>query len=171
MSEDSKVSDLANKAYKLGFEYERIYHGCAQCVIAAVQDTLDIKNDDIFKALTGCGGGGGGICNSSCGAYVGGNVMLSWLSGRERKNFDNSDVSKTSNLIGKLHKKFIEKYGCVICRDINMKIFGRFYYTVDPEEYLKFQEDGAYTTKCTDVVGSAAKWVTEIIIQENLLLA
>ncbi|GAJ17034.1 unnamed protein product [marine sediment metagenome] len=40
MSEDSKVSDLANKAYKLGFEYEKIYHGCAQCVIAAVQDTL-----------------------------------------------------------------------------------------------------------------------------------
>ena len=169
MWEMMKNEKLAEKAYRLAFEYEKIYHGCAQCVVAAVQDTFGLKNDDIFKAVTGCGGGGGGLCDSSCGAYVGGNVMLSWLIGRERSNFDNIDVSKTYELVRKLHKKFIEKYGCIICRDINMKIFGRPYYTADPDEYRKFQEDGSYTTKCTGVVGDAAKWVTEIIIQENLL--
>jgi hypothetical protein len=48
-------AELAERAYKLGKEYEKTYRGCGQCVIAALQDTLDARNDDIFKAATGPG--------------------------------------------------------------------------------------------------------------------
>ena len=135
MSEIKKrKKEIGDKAYKLGFKYEQDYHGCAQCVVAAVQDIFEIINDDIFKTMTGCGGGGGGLCNGSCGAYIGGIVMLSWLRGREKADFSKVDVSETYALVRKLHQKFIDKYGAVICRDINMKVFGRPYYTADPDE-------------------------------------
>lgn len=170
--------ELTEKAYELGFKYEKNHHGCAQCVVAAVLDTFGLKNDDIFKTMTGFGGGGGGLCNSGCGAYAGGIAILSWFSGRERSQFNDEDDEevrsfhekyRTYNLVNKLHKKFIDRYGCIICRDIHMKIFGRTFYTPDPNESKKFQENGAYDTKCTDVVGTAAKWVTEIIIEEKLI--
>jgi C_GCAxxG_C_C family probable redox protein len=170
MTEKDK-KELSNKAYKLGYEYEQTYKGCAQCIVAAVQDTLDIRNDDIFKGVTACSGGGGSLCDTGCGAYVGGVVLLSTLWGRERDNFADPDKvrSRTSELARKLHARFIEEYGAVICRDIHMKLFGRFFYMADPEEAEKFDAAGAHSTVCPEVVGKAAKWVTEIILEENLL--
>ena len=169
--EDKDIEVLANKAYHLGYEYEKTYRGCAQCIVAAVQDTLNIRNDDIFKGVTGCSGGGGSLCDSGCGAYVGGIVLLSTLWGRERDNFADPDKvrSRTSELARKLHSKFIEEYGTVICRDMHMNLFGRFFYMADPDEAEKFDAAGAHSTVCPEVVGKAAKWVTEIILQENLL--
>ena len=32
----------AEAAHRLGFEYERVYHGCGQCVLAAVHDSLGL---------------------------------------------------------------------------------------------------------------------------------
>jgi hypothetical protein len=46
-------AEMLDKAYKLGKEYEKTYRGCGQCVIAALQDALEIRNDDIFKSATG----------------------------------------------------------------------------------------------------------------------
>ena len=40
--------ELLEKAYQLGFEYEKTYRGCSQCAIAAIQDTLDIRDDSVF---------------------------------------------------------------------------------------------------------------------------
>jgi C_GCAxxG_C_C family probable redox protein len=170
MTEKEK-KNLCNKAYKLGYEYEQTYKGCAQCIVAAVQDTLDIRNDAIFKGVTGCSGGGGSLCDTGCGAYVGGVVLLSTLWGRERDNFADPDKvrARTSELARKLHARFIKEYGAVICRDMHMKLFGRFFYMADPEEAEKFDAAGAHSTVCPEVVGKAAKWVTEIILEENLL--
>ncbi len=52
--------ELIEQAAQAGFEYEHTYRGCAQCTIAAVQETLDLKNDAIFKAASGLAGGCGG---------------------------------------------------------------------------------------------------------------
>jgi C_GCAxxG_C_C family probable redox protein len=169
MSKTNLKKKLGEKAYSLGYEYEKKYHGCAQCVVAAVQDTFDISNDDIFKSMTGFGGGGGGLCNGSCGAYAGGIAMLSLLAGRDRNCFEDVDVSRAYDLTRRLHRRFIEKYGTIICRDINMKIFGRSFFTADPDDYLKFQAAGSYEDKCTDVVGLAAQWVAELIVDQDLV--
>ena len=52
---------------------------------------------------------------------------------------------------------------------MHMKLFGRFFYMADPDEAVKFDAAGAHSTVCPEVVGKAAKWVTEIILKENLL--
>ena len=56
MGQDPKEIVL-ERAYQLGFECGRIYRGCSQCVVAAVQDTLGIRDDAVFKAATGLVGG------------------------------------------------------------------------------------------------------------------
>ena len=49
--------EYVEKAYILGDRYERQYHGCGQCVLAAIFDTLDIYDENVFCAATGLSGG------------------------------------------------------------------------------------------------------------------
>jgi C_GCAxxG_C_C family probable redox protein len=163
-------AELAERAYKLGKEYEKTYRGCGQCVIAALQDALSIRNDDIFKSATGLAGGTGLAGDSGCGAYIGGVLVLGSLLGRERNNFSDPEGIrlKTHQLARKFRKRFIQKYGSVICRDIQNKILGRYYYLADPQEYEKFHDAGAHDVHCPEVVGKAARWMTEILLEEDL---
>jgi C_GCAxxG_C_C family probable redox protein len=162
---------LLEKAYNLGKEYERTYRGCSQCVIAALQDTLDIRNDDIFKASTGLAGGTGLASDSGCGAYMGAVLVLGHLCGRERDKFTDPEGIRfrTHQLARKLRDKFIQEYGSVVCRDIQNKVVGRYYYLPDPQEFQKFHEAGAHDVHCPEVVGKAAKWMTEILLEEGLI--
>ncbi len=163
----------AEKAYELGKEYEKTKMGCSQCVVAALQDALDIRNDDIFKAATGLAGGGGGAIDGSCGSYVGAIMVLGSLLGRERDNFVNLDQTvgfKTLELVRKFREKYIQEYGSVVCRNIQTKVLGRPYYIVDPDEMAKFEAAGGHgDAGCPEVVGKAAQWMAELILEENLL--
>ena len=76
---------------------------------------------------------------------------------------------KTHQLARKFREKFIQEYGSVICRDIQNKVLGRYYYLPDPQEFEKFHNAGAHEIHCPEVVGKAARWMTEIILQEGLL--
>ena len=171
MIEAKAAKMLADKAYELGYKYENIFRGCGQCVLAALQDTFDMRNDDVFKATTGIAGSAGMLADTGCGAYIGGALFIGSLLGRERENITDPEGIrfKTHELVRKLHDKFIAEFGTAICRDIHMKITGRYFYMPDPDEFTKFDNAGAHTTVCTEVVGKAARWTAEIAIEENLI--
>jgi len=42
--------ETLERAYELGAEYEARATNCCQSTIAAIQDAIGCKNDDIFKA-------------------------------------------------------------------------------------------------------------------------
>jgi C_GCAxxG_C_C family probable redox protein len=109
MKKRANIVELAEKAYRLGKEYEKTYRGCSQCVIAALQDALEIRNDDLFKSATGLAGGTGLAGDSGCGAYIGAVLVLSSLVGRERNNFSDPEGirHKTLQLARKFRERFI----------------------------------------------------------------
>jgi len=166
-----KKQELLDKAYRLGFEYEKTYRGCSQSAIGAIQDTLDIRDDSVFKAGTGLAGGGGLTGIGVCGGYVGGVMVLSQLLGRERSNFEDPEQVRFKSY--SLAKKFLEQYinelGSIICRDIQTIRFGRPYYIADTEDFEKFEEAGGHVDKCTDVVGKAAQITVSLILDEGLV--
>ncbi len=128
-----------------------------------------IKNDDIFKAATGLAAGGGGTVDGSCGAYSGAIMVMSSLQGRVRDNFsDRASMQKAFALARKLHEKFIQEYGSVVCRDVQAKVLGRPFYLADPDEFKKFEKAGAHDIHCPEVVGKAARWAAEAIIEAGL---
>ena len=165
------AESVVEKAYELGKEYEKKYRGCSQCVAAALQDAFNIRSDDVFKAATGLAGGGGSTADGSCGSYTGAILMLSWLWGRERGNFEDPEGvrKRTQEMVRRLHDHFVQEFGSVICRNIQTKLMGRYYYLADPEEAEKFHNAGAHDIHCPEVVGKAARWTAEIIQAENLL--
>jgi len=134
-------------------------------VVAALQDTFGIRNDDVFQAATGLAAGGG-----ACGAYSGGIMMISALRGRSRDGFgDHARVGENFALVQKLHDRFLLEYNSVLCRDVQTKVFGRPFYLIDPDEFRKFEKAGGHDIHCPEVVGKAARWAAEIIIAEGLI--
>lgn len=162
--------DAADRAYHAGKMNEKTYRGCGQCSLAALQDTFDRRDDAVFQAATGLAGGGGLACDGSCGAYAGAIMFIGQLLGRERDNFaDPDDIRlQTAEIVRELRQRFIDEYGSVICRDIHTKVMGRPYYIADPEDFQRFHDAGAHDIYCPQVVGLAARWAAEIIMEHEL---
>ena len=167
----SQKEALLEKAYQLGSECAKTYKGCSQCVVAAVQDTLGIRDDAVFKAATGMAGGIGLSGIGPCGAISGGVMVLSQLVGRERSNMEDPQNirSRSYDLAKELVDRYLETFGAVACRDVQIKKFGRSFYLRDPQEKEKFQEAGGHGEKCPDVVGQAARMTVKIILEERLM--
>lgn len=161
---------LLARAYELGHEYESRYRGCSQCVVAAIQDTLDIRNDGVFRAASGLAGGGALTGTGACGGYAGAVMVFGQLWGRERFNFDDPAGVRfhTFDLAKRLADRFTEEFGGTICRDVQTGVFGRCFNLRDPEDFARFEAAGAHRDKCPDVVGKAARMAVEIILDAGL---
>jgi hypothetical protein len=159
---------LTEKAYELGFAYEKEYKGCAQCTIAAVQDTLGVQNDFIFKSASGLSAGGGLLTVGHCGGYAGGILMMSSFFGRSREHFDGDKENKycSFEMAVALHDLYKEKYGSVVCREIHDSLFGRRFDMWNDEDKKAFEDAGAHRDKCTTVVADACKWTAGLILEE-----
>jgi len=164
---EKSKEEILKKAYELGFKYEKEYMGCCQCALAALQDTLRMENDAVFKAGTGFAGGIGATGAGPCGALTGGVMIISSKIGRERKNFKDPERIrwKTYELAKKLYDKFIEEYGSGNCSDIQKKLMGRPFNLWDPADFEEFDKAGGHSEKCPSVVGNAARWTAEILLK------
>jgi len=162
---EKSKEEIANKASGLAERYEKECTGCAQTTIAGIFDTLGIENDDVFKAGSGLADGLGLSGDGTCGALMGGAMAISYLFGRERKDFkDMMKPMKSYLLAKKLHDQFVEKYGTCRCYDLQKSLMGRTFNLLDRrqfEEAIEFD----MMKYCSKVVGTAAKLATTIILE------
>lgn len=171
---EDRWADLAQRAGALGFEYERAYHGCGQCALAAILDTLDQFDTadaaTAFEAATGLAGGLGLVGNSTCAALVGATLAFGMLYSRRRTHFDGDRESKyqTFSMAQRLQQRYLDAYGSILCHDIHRRVLGRAFDLRDPAEREAFEAAGAHDDKCTGVVARAARWAVEIIGEEQL---
>jgi hypothetical protein len=58
-----------------------------------------------------------------------------------------------------------------VCAGIMTQKFGRPFYLSDPDEFRKLEEAGGHTDpqKCVAVVGQAASWVMEILLDKGAI--
>jgi len=159
---------IIERALSLGFEYEKAITGCCQCTIAAIQDALHIKDDAVFKAGSGLTAGGGDSCEGSCGGYTGGIMVMSSVFGRRREKWDDDKAEKdcAHRMARALLDKFNQEYGGNLCKTIHRNVFGREFDLRDASDREAFEKLGAHVDKCTSVVGRAAAWATELILEE-----
>ena len=162
--------DLLDKAFELGKKYEIEYYGCSQCALVAIQDTLNLRNDEVFKASCALAGGLGITGDGTCGALSAAAMAISQIHGRTREDFKDEQKQrmKAYKLTTEVLRRFIEEYGSVICKDIQKKLMGRSYNLWDPEEFKEFEKAGGHKEKCPVVVGNAARWAVEILLMEGL---
>ncbi|MFW6381611.1 MAG: C-GCAxxG-C-C family (seleno)protein, partial [Bacillota bacterium] len=174
LQQDHDQVSLIKRAYKLGFRYEKIYKGCAQCTLLAMFEIIGRENPRLFQAASGLSGGIALCGDGSCGGYTGGVLLMGSLVGRRMEFLDDGDKEaqyKSYNMAQQLHDRFKETYGSVTCADIHEQIFGEAYCLRTKERRDEFEEAGAHQDKCTSLIGKACQWITEILLQEGLIEA
>lgn len=170
--------ELLDKAYEQGANYERYSTGCAQCAIAGLGEILLI-DDIVVKVATSSCGGQAAMAMGTCGGLIGGTMILDYFLGRPLEGMSNTaskiaDSRTQRNAVGAaklLYDKYIKEYGTILCLAIQQKLFGRHYYFLDPEEYMKFEMAGGHSdpTKCIRVVGNTARWTMEILLDKGIV--
>ena len=146
---DGDPEEIIAKAYQLGHEYEKNHGGCAQCTVAALQDAVAFvpRDQGVFRAGSCLDGGATPTGLHNCGAFTGSGIVIGNLCGRTRgrrgKEFRGGS-GFSHDLIRKVCKRFEEEYGSVLCQDV---------------------KKGA-GSDCPKVVGTAAKWTAEVLLEE-----
>jgi len=170
--------ELLDKAYELGFNYEKNSWSCCQCTVAALHEILEI-DDVVVKVASTSAGGQASQGVGTCGGLIGGTIALDYFFGRPVENMSykewkkaNTDMVMEATAVAKLlYDKYVEEYGTIICPHIVVQCFGRHYYFFDPNEMEQFEKDGGHSDpdKCCHVVGTAAKWAMEILHDKGVL--
>jgi C_GCAxxG_C_C family probable redox protein len=159
--------NVLNKAFESGKRHEIESTGCSQSALAGILDALGLENDDVFKAATGFADGVGLTGDGHCGALSGGVMAISYLFGREGKDFGDMMKQVPALMLSKkLHDQFVEKYGTCRCADIQTKFVGRFFNLYDPEE-MKAAYKAGLVDKCSTLVGEVARMATRIILEKE----
>ena len=154
-------------------KYESRYGGCAQTTILAVFEALGLNiNEEVLKSGTGLAGGLGLTGKGTCGALIGGAIVISYLFPRTYSNFNDPEKKRwrTYKLVRRLINRFVREYGSCKCRDVQKKIFGRSYNLWDQKQFNDFEKAGGHKDKCPDVVGKVAMWTVEMIMDANTKL-
>lgn len=161
----SSYANLKKEIAEVAYNNERVYHGCTQCVLRALQDHLGLGNRESFKAATALGGGVARM-GETCGALIGGIMAISLAFGREELEDSLSSPSYARALeLGKeLCQRFREEIGNTKCRDIQKSLFGRSFNLWEPQEREEFIKAGGYE-KCPNVVRAAAELTAEVILE------
>ena len=141
-----REQEIIEEAYRLGHQYERQYGGCSQCALAALQDAIPFLAADqgLFRGASSLDGGATPTGLQNCGSFTGAGMAIGYLCGRRRNAKFDGTTKQSHKLMRKLYKQFEEHYGSVLCKDVREKA----------------ERD------CPEVVGLAAKWTAQILLDE-----
>ncbi|MCX8167532.1 MAG: C-GCAxxG-C-C family protein [Ignisphaera sp.] len=159
----AEQEELAKRAEALAEELHRNYGGCAQMTLKALQEVLGLSDLGSFKAASALSGGvtlAGEVCGALLGAVMA--IGLALGRGRLEPASQSTEYAKAMNVGMKVFDRFKEEFGGVRCREVHMKLFGRYYNLRDPSEWREFVESGA-RSKCSKVCSVAARLVVEVL--------
>jgi len=141
-----REQEIIEEAYRLGHQYEKQYGGCAQCTLAALQDAIPFLAADkgLFRGASSLDGGATPTGLQNCGSFTGAGMAIGYLCGRGRNAKFEGTTKQSHKLIRKLYKQYEEHYGSVLCKDVREKA----------------------KRDCPKVVGLAAKWTAQILLDE-----
>ena len=154
--------ELLDKIEQTAHDYERDYHGCSRCTLRALQEHLNLGDGSTFLASTPLAGGIA-FQGDTCGALLGGLLAVGLATASP--NIEDEAALMSTMASGYFYlRRFIREIGSSRCRDIQTVRLGRSFNMLDPEEYERSKEAGAYR-ECPKVVGKAARIAANFILE------
>ena len=169
--EPKSKDQMMEKAYELGVKYEKECTGCAQTVVAAIFEALGIWNEDVFKAASGLANGLGLTGEGSCAALLGASMVISYLFGREHKDFKEIyKPMKSYGLVKKLLNQFVREYGgeskSCRCSDVQKGLMG-----ITWDLWSMNEMNDSFKTQmvdnCSKIVGNIAKLAVKLLLENG----
>lgn len=156
---------ILNKVEQAAEWCDKQYHGCARCTMYGIQQFSGIRIDDsLIRGVTAVSGGVGRD-TYSCGAYVAGVIAIGLCYGPPSIECSHEPVHAD---VTRFREAFIKEFGSTTCRDIQQRLFGRYYDLTDPrqkEQFMAMQPPPC--EKCGKVGGKAARLAVETIMDKT----
>ena len=163
--------EMLEQVEELAEAYMRQSGVCGQAVLLALQKVLGLSGGPMaLKAASFTGAGIVGM-GHMCGALLGGIMAIGLAAGRqslEDSPYPESEVlsetmqPKSYVIIRRFYQKFLQEFGNWICRDLQIKKFGRGFEWGVPGEWEKWVEAGGMEY-CGPLVGKTARLAAEAI--------
>jgi C_GCAxxG_C_C family probable redox protein len=135
--------------------YIRGDYNCAQSVFGTYASKYGLDQDTALKIATGFGGGMG-RSGRTCGAVTGAYMVIGLKFGMGLKN-EKDTKEQTYKLVNEFSKKFKEKSGSVICREL----LGCDINTPEGKEH--YDRNNYFEMKCLQYVKNAAEILEELL--------
>jgi C_GCAxxG_C_C family probable redox protein len=171
-------SQLLEKAGELGVDFEKYSGSCSQCTAAALREILGFEDVVVRVATSSCGGQAG-FSTGACGGVIGGTIVLDYYLGRPAEMVSATqvipegmaDLSRAMGAAKSFCEKFIRHYGSILCPQVQAKLYGRSFNLQNPADWKAFEEAGGHSdpTKCMSVVGNAARWTLETLMEMRVV--
>ncbi|MBN1834418.1 MAG: C_GCAxxG_C_C family protein [Spirochaetales bacterium] len=160
--------ELMTALFDSGFSFERDCHGCAQATVKALTDYFPI-DELVFKVASPCSGGIVNGGTGPCGGFLGGALVIGYFFGRDLRNQNKSGRTFADRrLVASLRERYRTHYGSEICREVQRAVFGHPFDLYEQEDIERFEREGGHTTVCPKVVGTAVRWVAELLLEEGI---
>jgi C_GCAxxG_C_C family probable redox protein len=161
------TSPIAEKAYELAIKYEKQCTGCAQTIVAAMFESLGIWSDDVFKSASGLANGLGLTGDGTCAALLGASMVISFIFGREHKDFDEIyKPMKSYGIVKRLHNLYMREYATCRCADVQKGLMGVTWNLWELNEMDdNFREQ--MIDNCSKLVGNIARMATKLILENG----
>ncbi|NIM94196.1 MAG: hypothetical protein GTO18_10860 [Anaerolineales bacterium] len=166
MSDQSTKEDWKQELDQKVSETLSICGNCAQTSFLTLQDTFDLEDGGILKALTPFPGIA--LRGETCGAVTGCLMAIGLVYGRDKEDLgDWSKYIRSLPPSRRFCRGFEAEYGSTMCGDVVEKQFGRRFNLADPAESMEWLEAGA-VEKCGEVISTAVGIAGEIIGRKKI---
>jgi len=169
----SSAKEVIQNVRKKAHEYDK-FSGCSQSVLLSIQEELDMRDLEAFKAATVFGGG---VARSgeTCGALIGALMALGLVIGREQME-ETEVYRKAMEPAREIQRRFKEELKrqlqfnrdlkTTLCKEIQENIYGRSFNMNDEKDYQAFLDAGGHgDLGCPRVCAIAAQVATEKIFE------
>ena len=183
MCPDENIENLISEARERGSKSQ--YHGCATATFTAIVDTLGLKyGDECFKAMIGLAGGTGHFTKGTCGALAGAAAAISLAYSKSREEVagileDRRGLHPLNNHIPEFFQEIFDKiawvaervkerYGGILCSEVQFNVYGKTYNLLDPKEHWDFVKmNKLRPVNCQTIEGEIAGWTVEVILTDS----
>lgn len=125
---------------------------CAESVLQAIAEVMEIQNDLIPRIATGFCGGLSRTCGP-CGALSGAVMALNMLYGRQSPE---ESVKENYILVHNLVKHFVSQFGSMNCKEL-------IHCDLGTDEGHRYFEENNLIEQCKDYTAGAARIVIRLI--------
>ena len=128
-----------------------------------MQEVFNVKDENVFKAASSLSGGIGGM-RATCGALLGGSMMLGLMLGSgPNDNFYRDHKPESFELAGKLYQWFEQEFGSSACRSVRARFTREINANNKPLRLSRVNKESRMHEKCDELIGKTCAKTAGII--------
>lgn len=170
--------ELLDKAYQIGFDTEKTSGSCSQATVYTMYELIDLPEVMVHVASSCCGGQASRV-QGTCGALIGGTMVMDYFFGRPTEHVSHevdspvgrSDVWYGLAMARLINDFYIKEWGTILCPQIQEQLLGRCYSFWTPTDLVEFFNAGSVSDpgKCASVVGQVARFVMGVLLDKGAI--